>query len=247
MKMLTIKQLLDLPDGTPVEATCGIIEQVYPPKEKPNCDPGDTKYWKFQHLILSAGADKIKISLVKRETLGEKWVGETVYVKSQKNKMGFTGVKVKNEKYTKEDGDEVENKILWVTGTGVIEAEEAFPMEVKKQDDDLPFGDESKSMQKQSEKTEKDSNFVEAKKIVSQVGNLWGVALQAAVWHINHIEDEEVRYNFLHDAAAVQAAVATIVIQAAKIGGLRMPSGDIYIPKTKSNKSQSSDNDGENV
>ncbi len=259
MKLTSIQEVIAQDEDTPVLGVQGRIVTIYDPREK-HGGPESTDYWKFQHLVIQDPSDTdqaIKVTLVKRETLGREWKGELIHFASAKGKNGWTGVKVKLDKYVdKMTGKEIQTKVLWVTATAQIskgyrndEAEAKADLdeqllgpqhvgkpETVKADHPKVFSPRENLEQ---------GDLLKSRKIVARSGNLWGLAMRAAIFHVSQIEQPNIRDGFLANGIALQAAAATIMISADKAGAaLGMPSGNIYPERKPGESYDPSDNDG---
>jgi hypothetical protein len=115
MQVATIPQCFDMGPDRPVEAIHGQVTTIYNPRT------GETngKPWSFQDMVLTdTQGNEIKCTLNNRDPLSLDWKGHSLVIMAVNGKNGWTGLKTKDDTY-----DNVTKRILWVTGSAIIEGE----------------------------------------------------------------------------------------------------------------------------
>lgn len=160
-----------------IQCIRGKIAKTFPRKQGTNAK-GE---WSLESFMLSDGNIEVKVTLKDRDPLDRKLAMRDVAIMSNHGNKGWTGVKVKDDDYSGKT-----EKIVWVTGTGIIEAADAAPNAAE---EDQPQSDEPPPRNSPSSKVSGSAGknaFLESKVMMSRMANMMISAAGAA----NIVADE---------------------------------------------------------
>lgn len=166
MKVSTIADLGQMDDGDQPKAVKAKLKSL----QKPRSGESNGREWHFQDFELIDATGSLKGSFSNREPLNPQWVGQILYFEAQKSAKGWSGLYIKDEKFTPKGTDEeVSVRKFKVTATATVMPQEGHAGsdndgDNAEDEDDIPMGDEEKPGKKvQTEQPTKQVNGDKAK------------------------------------------------------------------------------------